>query len=237
MGAGTLVSFGRPFQAQFSRTGTAFSGISAVFYLVQIAAGRADQHIQRVALVLGEQVTGEEVKIFVAVRAFLLLDPEEVFHVGLVGSALEAGGAVQVADLLLKCLHQLGCGFSVFLQVQVFDLAVDDPPRHGVDVVAQHVAPHPISLDQRGSAPHEGVCDGDSLEVIGGEKCFFKRPVAVFGEDQSPEQGSRTAGEPLVHGDDWPVVLLDLFFTQGQGGDEGDVEVLFYGHGREGFLI
>ena len=231
MGAGALVPFGRAFQAQFSRTGTAFSGIAAVNYFIQVAAGCTDQYIQRVALVLGQKITGKKIKIFMAMWAFLLLDPEEVFHMGLAGTALEAGGAVQIADLLLQCLHQLSCGFSVLLQVQIFDFAVDNPPGHGVDVKAQHVAPHPVGLDQRGPATHEGVGDGDALEVVGGEKGFFKRPVAVFGEDQPAEQGSRTAGEPLVYGDDWPVILLDLFFTQGQRGDEGDVEVFFYGHG------
>jgi hypothetical protein len=33
----------------------------------------------------------------------------------------------------------------------------------------------------------------------------------------------------------WTVVLLDLLFTQGQGGDEEYVEVFFYGH--EGLLL
>jgi hypothetical protein len=42
----------------------------------------------------------------------------------------------------------------------------------------------------------------------------------------------RADGEPLVHRDDRPVILLDLLFPQGKGGDEGDVEVLFYGHGK-----
>ena len=149
----------------------------------------------------------------------------------LAGTTLEAGGAVQIADLLLQRLHQLSCGFSVLLQVQIFDFPVYDPPGHGVDVVPQHVAPHPVGLNQRGPPTHEGVGDGDALEVVGGKEGLLKRTVAVFGEDQATEQGSRSAGEPLVYGDDGPVVLLDLFFLQGQGGDEGDVEVFFYGHG------
>lgn len=149
----------------------------------------------------------------------------------LAGTALQAAGAVQAADLLFQGLHQAGGGSAVCHQVQMLDLAVDDPPGHGVDVVAQHVAPDPVGLDQRRAAPHEGVGDVDPLEVVGREEGLLERPVAEFGEEQSPEQGPRPTGEPLVHGDDRPIVLLDLFFAQGQGGDEGDVEVGFYGHG------
>ena len=35
-----------------------------------------------------------------------------------------------------------------------------------------------------------------------------------------------------MDGDDWAVVLLDLLFPQGEGGNEGDVEMFFYGHGE-----
>lgn len=235
MGAGAFVPFGRAFQAQFSRTGAAFSGIAAVNYFIQVSAFSTDQHIQRVALVLGQEIAGEEVKIFMAVGACLLFHPEKVFHMGLVGTAFQAAGAIQAADLFFQGLHQAGGGCAVRLQVQMFNLPVDDPPGHWVDVVPQHVAPHPIGFDQRGSAPHERVGNGDPLEVVGGEKRILQRPVTVFSEEQPPEQGPGPPGKPFVHGDDWPVVLLDLLFTQGQGRDERYVKVGFYGH-EEVFL-
>lgn len=113
----------------------------------------------------------------------------------------------------------------------MFDLPADDPVGHGVDVEAGNVAPHPVRLDQRGAAPHERVGDGDPFQVVGAVECLPERLVAVFGEQQTAKQCPRSPGKPLVHGDDRPVVLLDLLFPQGQVGDEGDVEVFFYGHG------
>lgn len=231
VGADTTVSLCRPIRAQFRRAGGASAGMLAVSHLVQVAAGVADHHVQRVAFVLGQQVAGEKVEPFPAVAALVLFHPEEVFHVGMVGAALVAGGAVEWADLLFQRLHQAGSGSAVRPKVQVLNLPVNDPPRHGVDVVPQHITPHPVGLDEGRAATHEGVGDGEPIEVISGEEGLLERLVAVFGEEQPPEQGPRPPGEPLVHGDDRPVVLLDLFFTQGQGGDEGDVEVGFYGHG------
>jgi len=200
-------------------------------HLVQVAAGVTDQHVQRVALVLSQEIAGEEVERFAATAAIVLLHPEEIFDMCLIGAALEASGAVESADLLLHGRHQPGGGSAIGGQVQVFDLPVNDPPCHGVDVISQHVAPDPVGLDERGSAPHERIGNGDPLEVVSREERLLERPVAVLGEEQPPEQGPRPTCEPLVHGDDRPVVLLDLFFPQGQGGDERDVEVRFYGHG------
>ena len=57
--------------------------------------------------------------------------------------------------------------------------------------------------------------------------------VAELGERQPAEQRARTAGEPLVNGDDRPVVLLDLLLSAGHCPDERYVEVGFDGHGRQ----
>ena len=45
-----------------------------------------------------------------------------------------------------------------------------------------------------------------------------------FGHEQGAKQRPRPAGEPLVHGDYRPVVLLNLFFPHGQAGYKRDVK-------------
>ena len=35
-----------------------------------------------------------------------------------------------------------------------------------------------------------------------------------------------------MDGNDRAVVLLNLFFPEGEGGDEGDIEMFFHGHGE-----
>lgn len=114
----------------------------------------------------------------------------------------------------------------------MLDFAVHDPVRHRVDVVADNVATDPVGLNEGRAATHEWVGDGDSLQVVGGVEGFPERPISEFGEDQPAKQRAWSPGEPLMNGDDRAVVLLDLFFPQGEGGDKGDVEMFFYGHGE-----
>jgi hypothetical protein len=44
----------------------------------------------------------------------------------------------------------------------------------------------------------------------------------MTGEDSMP------SGKPLVYGNHWPIVLLNLFLAQSEVRNERDVEVLFY---------
>ncbi len=101
VGAGAVTALGGSIRAQGRRAGGAGAGMFAVHDLVQVAAGCADQHVQRVALVLGQQVAGEKVEILVAMSAVVLFYPKEIFDMGLVGVAFQASGSVQVADLSL----------------------------------------------------------------------------------------------------------------------------------------
>ena len=48
-----------------------------------------------------------------------------------------------------------------------------------------------------------------------------------LGEDQGSKEGSWPTGEPLMHGDDRAVVLLDLLFPQSQARDKGHFEMAF----------
>ena len=73
--------------------------------------------------------------------------------------------------------------------------------------------------------------DGQPLEVIGGIEGLPEGSVAELGKKEPAKERARSAGEPFVDGDDGSVVLLDLLFPQGKGGDERDVESFSDGHG------
>src|SRR5690606_21592230 len=49
-------------------------------------------------------------------------------------------------------------------------------------------------------------------------------------ECERTEQRTRTAREPLVHSDNWSVVLLYLFFAQRQAGNERNVKFRLNAH-------
>ena len=61
---------------------------------------------------------------------------------------------------------------------------------------------------------------------------FPEGSFTVFRKYKAAEQRPGPSGKPLVDGDDRAVVLLDLLFPQGEGGNKGDVEMFFYGHGE-----
>jgi len=204
----------------------------AVFDTVQIAAGSADENIFRMPPVFGEKVTGKQVEFAPAAAAGLLFHPEEILDVRLLGAAFQTAGTVEWPDAFLQVMGELFRRGAIFGQVQVLDLPVHDPVCHRVDVVTGHVAAKTVRLDKRRAATHERIGDRDPLQVVRGVERLSKRHVAVFGENESAEQRAGPTGEPFVHGDDRAVVLLDLFFSQGKGSDEGDVEVFFYGHGK-----
>ena len=209
---GAFISPGRSSQGQRAVAGIAPAWIFTVANAVQIAAGRANEDVFRVAFVLGQQVAGKKIELVPALVTGLLLDPEKIFYVGFAGAAFQTAGAVKRTGFVFERRHQSGGRLTVSRQIEMFDFPVDDPPGHGVDVIAQDVAAHPIGLNERGAAPHEGIGDGDTWKIVGGVEGLAERAVAVLGQNQPPEQCSRAPGEPLVHGNDGPVVLLDLLF-------------------------
>ena len=74
----------------------------SVFDAVQVAAGRADDHIFRMPLIFGQEVAGKQIDFMTAMAAGLLFDPEKILDVGLRGAAFQALRAVEGADLLLQ---------------------------------------------------------------------------------------------------------------------------------------
>ncbi len=70
------------------------------------------------------------------------------------------------------------------------------------------------------ASAHERIEDGKAGKVIGGIEHVPERLVYEFGKNQPAKQRPRPPRKPLVHGDNRPVVLLNLLLTQSKGGDE-----------------
>ena len=109
----------------------------------------------------------------------------------------------------------------------MFDFLAHDPGRHGIDVEAEHVAADAVRLEQRRAAAHEGIGTRLARKIVGAEKDVAQRAVAEFRQGQTAKQRAGPAGKPFMHGDDRPVILLNLFFLQGQGGDEREYQSAF----------
>ena len=181
--------------------------------------------------VAGDEIPGEQIDFGAAMLTVDRLDPEEVLHWHVRIAVERAVRDVRVSDLDRELVDESVGGVSVRGRVEVLDLFADHPRRHGIDVYAQHVAADPVRFEQRSSSPHEGIRDRTPGEVVGCEEGLGEWAVAEFGERQPAKQGARPAGEPLVNGDDRPVVLLDLFLSAGHRRDERYVEAGFDGHG------
>ena len=85
-------------------------------------------------------------------------------------------------------------------------------------------------FDQGRTAAHEGIGHLAAREVIRGKVSVGKRGIPEFGKGQRAKKRSRPSRKPFVHGDDGPVVLLNLLLLERHAGDQGDVESLFDAH-------
>lgn len=186
----------------------------AVLRFGQHAAEGADKNIVGVAAVFCQEVTGEEVEPGAAMVAVPLLNPEEVFCMGVGGAALQAGRPVEVAYTVFKLTCNVGCGYSVGIEIEMFDFSANNPVGHGIDVETDDVTSKSICFHEGSAAPHERIGDCDAVELVGCVECVGEWLFNEFGEDQPPEESSRTAGEPLVDGNDWTVVLLNLLLAK-----------------------
>lgn len=214
---------------ELSGASSARSRVVAVGDLRQLAAVGAQHHVLRVTGVAGNQIAGEQIDAGAAVLAVHCLDPQEVLHRHVGITVERTVGKVGVSDLDLPD-ESVG-GASIRDDVQMVDLFTDHPCRHRIDVEAQDVTADPIRFEQWSTAAHEWIGDGAPGEIVGGEEALGEGLVTELGERQSAKQRARSPGEPLVNGDDRPVVLLDLLFTPGHCRDERDVETGFDGHG------
>ena len=117
----------------------------------------------------------------------------------------------------------------------MFDLLLDDPIGHGVDVEPGDITAEPVGLYEWSAAAHEWIGDLDPLQTVCLVKGLPQGLVEKFGKQQASEQRPGSSGKPFVDGDNRPVVLLNLLFTQGEVGYEGDFKIFFY-HNQETFM-
>ena len=81
-----------------------------------------------------------------------------------------------------------------------------------------------IGFEQGRASSHKGIEDAHVLERMPLIKGLTQWNIGEFSQQQRPEERSRTPSKPLMHGNDWPVVLLNLLFPQSQVGDKRDVK-------------
>jgi hypothetical protein len=86
--------------------------------------------------------------------------------------------------------------------------------NYGVDVVPDGGAAQPVRLEQRRPAAHERVGHLNTVQAVRLEEPFANGPAAELGQQQRAEQRARPPREPVMHRDQRPVVLLDLFLAQ-----------------------
>src|SRR5271157_4250184 len=108
---------------------------------------------------------------------------------------------MELADTLVQPQADLLGGIAVYVQIEMGNLLPDDPIGHGVNVIADDVAPGPIRLQERSPATHEGIGDTYVFEPVRPVKGVPQRALTEFRQDQCPKHGSRPSGEPLVDGD------------------------------------
>jgi hypothetical protein len=137
-----------------------------VFRFRQFTALGTDKNIFRMPDVFSQEIPGEQIEPFMTLRAGSCLDPEKIFCMGVGRSAERAAGPIEGTDLRLQGVPQCRRRIGIFLQIEVLDLPVDDPPGHGIDVVSEDVATGPVGFQERGAAAHEGIGDAASVEVV-----------------------------------------------------------------------
>jgi len=146
---------------------------------------------------------------------------------GIFRAAFEAAGPIEAADFSMKLLDESLCALTIGIEIQVLDFLPHNPVGHGIDVVADHIAPEAIGFEQRGASPHEGIGDTQPRQIVGMIIRLGNWSLYEFGKKQPAKKGAGPSGKPLVHGDNRPVVLLNLLLLQRQSADEGYVKVAF----------
>src|SRR5437764_2353086 len=96
----------------------------------------------------------------------------------------------------------------------MFNFLTDDPPRHRVDIVAQNVASEAVCLDQWCSTAHERIGYTDAGKVVCLEEAIFDRPRTELCQEKSSKQCTWSPSEPLMDGNNGPIILLDLLLPQ-----------------------
>ena len=75
--------------------------------------------------------------------------------------------AVQMADLLFERRPQYLSCFGICRKIKMLYFLFDDPISHGIDVIADYIAPHPVGLDKRYSSAHKWIGHPNAFKIIG----------------------------------------------------------------------
>jgi hypothetical protein len=62
------------------------------------------------------------------------------------------------------------------------------------------------------------------IKIICGKIHLWQRSIAELGQDEPAKQAAGPPGEPLMHSDDRPIILLNLLLPQRQRSDGAYVE-------------
>lgn len=157
------------------------------------------------------------------------LDPEEVLD-GRVAVAVFTPRLVQLTELVEQLEPDLLPDSRELVEVDLFDALPHQPVSHRVHVPTNDTRTQPEGLEHRRAAAHERVGD-DRVDIVRLPELLTHLPVPELAQQQVPEKGAGTSGEPLVDADDGPVALLNLLLTQRQAGGERRIEP---GFEREG---
>ncbi len=142
-------------------------------------------------------------------------------------AALEAGGAVEFAYILLQTRSQTFRCDTVGIEVEVLDFLTDYPPCHWIYVETKDVAADPIGFHQWSAAAHERIGDTNTMEIVVSVEGILQRGIGELGQHESPEKRPRPTCEPLMDSDRGPIALLYLLLTQSKIRDEGNIKSLF----------
>ena len=115
---------------------------------------------------MGDQVAGEKADVFATCLTLDRLNPQEIFNMGQCAAAFKASGSIQVSDFVFKVLSQVLRLTPIGVEIDMFQLPLDDPVSHRVDIVPNDVTPDPVGLNQGDSAPHERIRNPESFKSI-----------------------------------------------------------------------
>src|SRR5262249_52125807 len=140
----------------------------------------ANKDILRMPSILGKEIARKEANILTALVTCLCFDPEKVFHVSIWCTTVQALCSVERSYLVFKPGHKLVSGLAVGVKVKGSDLLVNNPVCHGIDVVADNIAPKSIGFEQGCPSTHERVSHLKTFEIIRFEIYFTQCTMPEF---------------------------------------------------------
>ncbi len=130
---------------------------------------------------------------------------------------------IQVAQFLLDLGGDCLALALERLDVQLLELALQEPAGHRVGVVADYGETQAVGLEQRCPAPHERV-EHDAVEIVAPEVVLSERRIDKLRQCKAPKQRPRPPGKPLVDRNDRSIALLNLLLGGCERGHQRFIE-------------